>query len=265
MIILRFIHERFLFRLSVSKYTSNFLLKGGALLYALEGAKTRSTKDIDFLGKNINNDIEIIKKAFVEICSFEYFEDFVWFDKKSIVSHTISDQDKYHGIRVYIDSGFDSIKQRLQIDIGFGDEAVLLPKKINYPLLLDNLKPPRLNAYSIESIIAEKFQIMIEFSTVNSRMKDFYDVYLLLQSVKVNKIKLQLAIRKTFERRNTIYSDNHALFEKEFSSNPSRLKMWKLFLHKARLDEEIDFKIVLELIIEELRPFWESMKRNDNS
>jgi predicted nucleotidyltransferase component of viral defense system len=260
LIILRYLHERFLYRLSISKYADNFLLKGGTLLYALEGLKTRSTKDIDFLGKNISNNAETISKVFKEIFSIKYPDDFVWFDTSSISGQTISDQEKYPGIRIFIDAGFDTIKQRLQFDIGFGDIVSPAFVTIDYPLLLPDLNTPKLLVYSVETIIAEKFQTMIELSTANSRMKDFYDVYKLIQSGKYDKEDLQIAISATFESRNTPFRENHALFEYDFAHNPNRIKMWKAFRKKTGLDEKIEFTEVMHSITKELAQYWEFLK-----
>ena len=260
LIILRFLHERFLYRLSLSDFADKFLLKGGVLLYAFEGSKTRSTKDIDFLGNNISNDEDLIRNAIKEVCSIEYKDDCAWFDPESVICQTISEDDKYSGLRLFIDSGFDTIMLRIQIDIGFGDVVMPLPFTIDYPLLISELKPPKVKVYSVESVIAEKFHAMIELSTVNSRMKDFYDVYTLIFSSRYSKINLQLAIMSTFKRRNTPYIQNHALFTEEFFTNSTRIRMWKTFLKKFRLNENIEFKNVVETITKELTPVWESLK-----
>ncbi len=260
LIILRFLHERFLYRLSVSEFADKFLLKGGVLLYALEGSKTRSTKDIDFLGKNISNNEDSIRNAIKEICSIEDKDDCAWFDPESVICQTISENEKYSGLRVFIDSGFDTIMLRLQIDVGFGDVVKPLPLTIDYPLLISELKSPKVKVYSVESVIAEKFHAMIELSTVNSRMKDFYDVYLLIVSGRYSKINLQLAIKGTFKRRSTSYMQNHALFTEEFGTNSIRIRMWKTFLKKAGLNVDIEFKDVVETITKELTPFWEMLK-----
>ncbi len=135
-----------------------------------------------------------------------------------------------------------------------------LPFTIDYPLLISELKPPKVKVYSVESVIAEKFHAMIELSTVNSRMKDFYDVYTLIFSSRYSKINLQLAIMSTFKRRNTPYIQNHALFTEEFFTNSTRIRMWKTFLKKFRLNENIEFKNVVETITKELTPVWESLK-----
>lgn len=230
------------------------------MLYALEGSKTRSTKDIDFLGKNISNETEIIRKAFIEICAIDNPADCVRFDANRITSQTITDQEKYSGIRIFVDAGFDTIQQRLQIDIGFGDIVSPSPVIIDYPLLISNLQAPKLLVYSIEAVIAEKFQAMIELSTANSRMKDFYDVYQLIKSDKFNKVGLQIAIESTFAKRKTPYFENHALFDDDFYQDINRIKMWKSFLKKTGLNKELDFAEVVILITKELKPYWELLR-----
>jgi predicted nucleotidyltransferase component of viral defense system len=260
LIILRFLHERFLYRLSVSRFSGNFLLKGGALLYALEGSKTRSTLDIDFLGRNIANNSETIKEAITEICAFNYPNDCVWFNTTSIESLIISDHDKYNGIRLFIESGFDTIRQRLQIDIGFGDVVTPAPLTIDYPMLLDDLQTPVLLVYSTETIIAEKFQAMIELSAANSRMKDFYDVYKMIKKRDYSKLALLKAIENTFTGRMTSYSENHALFTSDFANNNNRQTMWKAFIKKTGLEKELLFPDVVQTITEELKPYWERLK-----
>ena len=100
---------------------------------------------------------------------------------------------------------------------------------------------------------------MLELSTANSRMKDFYDVYQLIKSGKFNKIGLQIAIKSTFEKRETSYSEHHALFDDEFYLKPNRVKMWNSFLNKTGLNKEIDFAEVVNVITKELKPYWESM------
>jgi len=169
-IVFRYLHERFLYRLSISEYANSFMLKGGNLLYAIEGLKVRPTIDVDFLGINIANDIEIVKNAFSNICTVNS-DDAVWFDASSIKAEQITEQDKYSGVRLLIDAGFDTIRQRIQIDIGFGDVIIPKAQKINYPVLLSEMQTPVLSVYSTETLIAEKFNAMIELSTLNSRMK----------------------------------------------------------------------------------------------
>ena len=260
-IIIRYLQERLLFRISQSKYRNKFYLKGGALIYAFEGSKTRYTLDIDLLGKEIANNTQTIKSAFAEIVSVPCPADGVWFNPETIQADIISEQEKYNGIRLYIDAGFHTIKQRMQVDIGFGD--VIVPStntNLEYPVLLAESEVPVLLAYSTETLIAEKFQAMIELSLANSRMKDFYDVHKLIISQKYNPKTLEEAIRATFTNRNTTYTENHSLFYDDFFTDQNRVKMWKAFLNKIGQDKDLNFSEVGKTITSNLRPIWEGLR-----
>ena len=213
LVIIRYLQERLIYRLSQSRYRDNFYLKGGALVYALQGSKTRFTLDIDLLGKAITGNMQIIKAAFAEICSLACPSDGVSFNSETIDAEIISEHNRQNGIRLFIYGGFHTIKQRLQIDIGFGDVVVPDPiQYIEYPVLLSDSEVPVIIAYSPETLIAEKFQAMIELSSVNSRMKDFYDVYKILISRNIDVNSLEESIKATFLNRQTFYTENHSLF-----------------------------------------------------
>jgi len=261
LIIVRYLQERLLYRVSQSKYRNKFYLKGGALIYAFEGSKTRYTLDIDLLGKEIANNTQTIKSAFAEIVSIPCPADGVWFNPEAIDAEIISEQDKYNGIRLFIEAGFHTIKQRMQVDIGFGD--VIVPtdnKNLEFPVLLAESEVPVLLAYSTETLIAEKFQAMIELSLANSRMKDFYDVHKLIISNKYSIKTLKEAIRATFINRSTPYTENHSLFSEDFFTDPYRLKMWKAFLNKIGQDKDLNFLDVGKTITTILKPIWEGLK-----
>lgn len=258
LIIIRFLHERLLYRISVSDYSQQLILKGGAFIYAVQGIKSRPTIDVDLLGTQISNDIETLCEVFRQICTIES-EDEVAFNPKSVVGELITQQDKYNGVRLYIDATFHTVKQRIQIDVGFGDIVIPVAQKLEYPILLDEMQIPVIQAYSTETVIAEKFQAMIELSVANSRMKDFYDVYNLLTDNKFDNETLEEAIKVTFVNRGTSYTENHALFTAEFGTNPQRKKSWTVFLNKINRDKELEFEDVMRLISEKLMPFWAKM------
>ena len=176
-VITRYLHERFLYRISLSKYQSSFVLKGGNLMYVIEGLHIRPTLDIDILAQNIDNDKDKLKNIFKVICDVSYNNDCVRFNTDSIAVFDIAEEKKYSGIRLLIDTQFDTIRQNIQIDIGFGDVITPAATKLSYPVLLNELETPEILAYSIETVIAEKFEAMIQLGELNSRMKDFYDVY----------------------------------------------------------------------------------------
>jgi len=255
-LIIRYLHERLLYRLANSEYVNNFILKGGLLLYAIEGLHIRPTMDIDMLARQIGNNKEIITQIFRAICNIKYEDDCVIFDTKSIEITDIAKDAKYHGVRILIDARLDTIRQRLQIDIGFGDVIIPAPVKIQYPVLLDELEKPQINAYSIETVIAEKFHAMIVLGSFNSRMKDFYDAYILLKNNEINNANLREAILQTFKNRETEFTDNPELFTTSFFEDKNRKIMWKAFLRKTKVSEELDFSSIVKNILERLQPIY---------
>ena len=155
MLLIRYFQERFLYRLSVSSYRNNFYLKGGTLLYVYETKFPRPTIDIDLVGIKIKNNRENLSSIFTEICRIEFPEDGVVFDLHSIKTAEITVSKKYHGIRISLVACLDTIRQKMQIDIGFGDKAVM--QTISYPNLIDTLPSADICAYSVEYVVAEKF------------------------------------------------------------------------------------------------------------
>ena len=256
-IITRYLHERLLYRIAVSDYAKHFFLKGGNLLYAIEGLHIRPTTDIDILAKQIRNDKDEIKQIFQTICCIKYDDDCVIFHIDSIKTAYISEENKYNGVRVFVDAGLDTIRQRLQIDIGFSDVITPAPVYLTYPTLLNELAKPIIRAYSIETVIAEKFQAMIILGNFNTRMKDFYDVYILLNNNKIEDDNLQEAILQTFKNRNTDFVENNELFLQSFYEDPNRQTMWKAFLQKMKITDNLEFSFVVKSIVERLQPIYD--------
>ena len=259
LIIIRFLHERLIYRISVSAYSEQFILKGGAFIYAIQGIKSRPTIDIDLLGTQISNDVEELCDAFRHICEVQS-EDEVSFNPESVAGELITQQDKYNGVRLFIESAFTTVRQRIQIDVGFGDIVTPTIQELEYPVLLDEMQVPVIHAYSKETVIAEKFHAMIELSVANSRMKDFYDVYKLLSDNEFDSATLEEAIVATFNNRETIYTENHALFAAEFATNANRKRNWTAFLNKINRDKNLNFEDVMAIIQERLQPYWERLK-----
>lgn len=259
MIAIRYFQERLLFRLSQSKYNDTFCLKGGVLLYLFEEHKSRPTMDIDFLASNTSNEAENLKNIFCDICQIDYQDDAVTFDYESIETSEIIKQGNYNGIRVKVTGKLDTIKQNIQIDIGFGDKVYPNPILVKYPVILE-MEQPEINIYSIYSAIAEKFEAMIQLSEANSRMKDFYDIYTLLTNNEIDKQELEIAINLTFETRKAIISKEHSLFQNSFYEDKNRITQWKAFLRKSKITNDIEFKTVMQLIKTELEPIYKLMK-----
>jgi len=252
-LIVRFLHERLLYRLSVSPYADKFCLKGGALLYALEGMSARQTRDLDLLGRNISNEAENIKQCFTKILSIICEEDGVVFDLENLEATEIVKEGNYKGTRLEFWAQLGQIKEKMQVDIGFGDIVIPAPKLMDFPTLLD-LPSPRVQAYSVESVIAEKFHAMIYLGEINSRMKDFYDVYHLLRPNKFDPALLRQAIAETFEHRETELPNTTPVFSAIFSQDENRQRLWNVFLKKSKL-ENIAFDEVVQYIGKEIVPF----------
>jgi predicted nucleotidyltransferase component of viral defense system len=253
--IVKFFQERLLFRLSKSKYKDNFLLKGGALAYTFSGEESRHTKDIDFLLTKLNAETEFLKSVFAEITAIDG-DDGVIFKASSIKAETITKEGNYSGTRIKIEARLSKISQQVQVDIGVGDYVTPGPQEITYPTILAELEAPKLLAYSIETLVAEKFNAMIDLGVFNSRLKDFYDIYKCIEVCNV--VILEEAINNTFKRRETGWTRNHSVFQDEFYTDKSRLKQWGIFLKKNQL-ESIDFASVKRKIIEHLFPIYEKM------
>lgn len=231
-VLVRYLHERLLFRISASPYKSHFLLKGSSLLFALDGFKARPTIDIDLLGERISNDRDNLKEVFQKVCAIECEDDGVRFDATSLELEPIAVEKKYPGTSVKVVAHLDTIVQQVSVDIGFGDVVTPYPLSLDYPLLLPDVPAVELYAYSLETLIAEKFHAMVDRDESNSRMKDFFDVYQLFANHEIDKELLAEAIVGTFKNRNTPYRENLALFTDKFATDATRNIWWKAFLKR---------------------------------
>jgi predicted nucleotidyltransferase component of viral defense system len=254
-VLIRFFHERLMYRLAKSKYRSSFYLKGGSLLFALNPVIARPTLDVDLLGINFPSTPELLRSMFADICLQTCPEDGITFDIDSIQVNDIMNDKEYLGIHVKIQANLDSIRQWVAIDVGFGDSVVGV-KEMSYPSLLDNLPKANIFVYSIESIVAEKFHAMIERDESNSRMKDFFDVYQILTNQDIDNQVLGSAIKATFHARKTSYNSKVKLFSSYFARDESKLSLWKNFLRKIKYTEPLNFEDVMNLIRERLERYW---------
>ncbi len=260
LILTRYFQERLLFRLSQSKHRDNFCLKGGALLYALERETSRPTLDLDLLSMKIRLDKARFAGIFIEICDFQYPGDGVLYDTGKITVAEIMEQRRYAGLQIKVPVSLGNMRQVMKVDIGFGDVVTPPPNVMTYPTLLD-MEAPEIKAYSTETVIAEKFEAMIDLSESNSRMKDFYDVYQLLSKNRFDPETLQRAVSQTFINRRTVMRNNHPIFEPAFANDPIRLKQWEGFLHRSKLDDSIAFQGVMQCIREYLLPVYEEISQ----
>lgn len=250
----RYFNERLLYRVSVSQYKDNFLLKGGSLLYALDGLEARPTVDVDFMADKISRDRETLTKIFKKIVAIDCDEDGVYFDTESIKTEPITVDKKYPGSRFYVTAHMDTIVHNMTVDIGFGDVVSPCPMAIDFPLLLPNIPSVNLQAYSLETVVAEKFHTMIDRDETNSRMKDFFDCYQLLTQRNLSVETLFEAIKATFDNRTLTYNPNLKLFSDEFAADKERIMRWKAFLKKIKWKDDIPFSNVMQIIKDRLQP-----------
>lgn len=226
-------------------------MKGGALVYSILKDESRPTLDIDLLANNIKANQENLAIIFREIAKIES-SDGVTFDADKITTIVIVKDGDYSGVRVKMLVNLGNIRQTLQVDIGIGDVVTPAAVEMTYPTILD-FESPKLLSYSVETLIAEKFEAMINLGEYNSRMKDFYDVYTFLKTEKFDKDILTEAISNTFQKRKTKLSMNAAIFKIAFAEDANRRKQWKAFLKKSQLDMSLDFTVVMAKICDELK------------
>ena len=252
--------ERTIYRIALSKYLNHFTLKGGVLLYALfDGDFTRVTRDIDFLASQISNSTENIKRIFIDIFSM-VCDDALTYDLDTLEVKSITEFKKYHGVNVSITSYLDKTRIPISIDIGFGD--IVYPEKelINYPVLLE-MENPVIYAYSIYSVISEKFEAIVALGDANSRYKDFYDIFLLANRYDLEGYKLQDAIRKTFMHRGTSINEIFA-FSEGFVNSDIHQNRWNAFLKKKKTLVSVELSDAIEVLKILLLPIVDSI--NDN-
>jgi hypothetical protein len=167
--------ERLLYRLSRSAARERFVLKGAMLFSVWSGAPHRATRDLDLLGKG-PNDVGVLVKDFQEICWTPVEDDGLKFLAESVTGEEIRDGKEYEGVRLSFEARLGVARIPIQVDIGFGDVVLPKPVSLEYPTLLD-FPAPRLLAYPRETVIAERFQSMVELGIANSRTKDFFDLW----------------------------------------------------------------------------------------
>ncbi len=251
LILTRYAIERFLYRLSCSEYAERFVLKGAMLMAIWMGHSHRPTRDLDLLGFGESSE-EALRRIFEEICRVEVERDGLAFDLSSIAIEEIRGDQEYSGQRVKLNARLGSARMRIQIDVGFGDVVVPKAKPAIYPVLLD-FPAPRIRAYPKETLIAEKLQAMVVLGMANSRMKDYYDIYVLSKTFSFDGHDLVKAITATFKRRDTpIPGDAPFALSDELAMNRDKVSQWRGFMNRSGLG---DLDVDLAQIVAVLRDF----------
>lgn len=251
--------ERFLYRLSKSEHSEKFVLKGALLFMVWEpDYERRTTMDIDLLGFT-ENSLENLVAIAKQVCEAEVEEDGIEFDSESIRVGRIKEDADYEGVRILINAFLERSRIPIQIDIGFGD--ALVPGAIpgTVPTLLD-FPAPKLRCYHQLTAIAEKFQAMIKLGELNSRMKDFYDIWNIIQHEEIDGAELQKACGATFEQRETLFDLEVRFFSENFSEALGKETQWTAFVRKQGLEDvaPAGFEEVVGILQTFFRPMVES-------
>ena len=244
--------ERFLYRLSKSSHADRFILKGALMFTAWKLASYRPTMDIDLLGKTANQVggvVGIVK----EVCTQSVEPDGLIFDPATVVGARIAEDANYKGIRIRFRANLGTARLTLQLDIGFGDVIVPAPQPAEYPTILD-FPAPRLPGYSKESVVAEKFESLVTLGMLNSRMKDYFDIWSLSRQFDFDGQVLANAIAKTFSNRRTAIVSEPVGLTARFADDPAKEAQWRGFLRKSRLDGSPDLGEVLSFVASFLEP-----------
>lgn len=249
-----FAMERFLYRLSKSAHSGKFILKGALMFTAWGGHSARATMDIDFLAQRIANSLQVISDAMKDACIVDVDADGMLYDPESVTVSRITEDAEYEGVRVRIKASLGNARIFLQVDIGFGDAVFPNPRRVGYPVILD-MPAPELNGYTPESAIAEKYQTMIKLGILNSRMKDFYDIWLLSRIFNFSGKNLAEAIKQTFSNRYTPIVANPEIFDSVFVTDENKQIQWKSFIRKVGLSDAPElFSDVLDVLEVFLKP-----------
>ncbi|PYS47479.1 MAG: nucleotidyl transferase AbiEii/AbiGii toxin family protein [Acidobacteria bacterium] len=228
-----FAMERFLYRLSISPHRDHFILKGALLMTAWHAPQARPTVDIDLAGRT-SNDPEHIRRIIQEICSIEVSPDGIHFDPATVKVARIKEDAEYEGVRARSQATLSRARIEMQIDIGFGDIVVPKPRSLEYPVIL-NFPAPVLLGYPRETVIAEKLQALTMLGILNSRLKDYFDIWLLSRLYSFEGATLADAIRATFENRSTPVDPEPPGLTEIYSSDPARLRQWSAFQRRNRI------------------------------
>jgi predicted nucleotidyltransferase component of viral defense system len=255
--------ERFLYRLGCSPHRERFVLKG-AMLFALWGGSFyRPTRDLDFTGYG-QIATGAILDAMRDICTLVVEDDGVVFRDDTLKAGPIRDEAEYGGVRVVFQAGIGTARIRMQVDIGFGDAIEPGAALADYPTLLE-LPAPRIRVYPHEMVVAEKLHAMVTLGEINSRYKDFYDLYVMISQFPFDGGRLSRAVAATFERRRTpITGPLPVALTSRFYADTGRAEQWRAYLGRNGLaGVPTDLVAVGEKIMGFLGPVWTALVRGE--
>ncbi|HSL88708.1 MAG TPA: nucleotidyl transferase AbiEii/AbiGii toxin family protein [Ignavibacteriaceae bacterium] len=260
-VVSQYVQERFLYRLSKSIYSNNLILKGALLFIAHDISRNRPTRDIDFLGSKVPNVIDDLIEVIKEILLIK-INDGLSFDSDSVEAENITEDGDYKGVRIKFYAFLENSRERMQLDIGFGDIITAGPVEIYFPTLLD-FPAPKLKVYSIETAIAEKFEAIASLQLQTSRMKDFYDILFFAEHYNFKKETLIQAIITTFSNRSTKLELSKPIFEDKFKKDERFQNLWKAFLDRNKFESNQTFSEVVSQIQSFIQPIFDSETKNN--
>jgi hypothetical protein len=235
LVLVRFAIERLLYRLSKSKHRDRFVVKGAMMFQVWSNLTHRPTRDLDLLGFG-EPDVDHFVNVFRELCDQVVEDDGLIFTADSVSATKLKEHEEYEGIRMRFDAKLGSARIPIQVDIGFGDEITPESVLIDFPTVL-KLPAPSLQSYPRETVVAEKFQAMVILGITNSRMKDFFDLFILCTEFEFDGEVIRQAIKATFDRRKTTIPDSRPLaLSADFSKDKQKSTQWIAFLRKSNLD-----------------------------
>ena len=249
LLLTRYVLERMLYRLSISKQRDQFILKGALLFDLWFDVPHRPTHDADFLGFG-SAEIPHIEETFRDICRIEV-EDGIAFQPDTVKAAEIRKEANYAGVRVTLLGMLDSARCPVQIDIGFGDAVVPGPDEVHYPVILGEMPGPHLHVYPRYTVVAEKLEALTSLGMLNSRMKDYFDLWILAKHSDFDGQILSRAVAATFDRRRTAIPAGVPIgLSDEFINDAQKGKQWQAFLRKNALEP-----IPLATVVGDLRDF----------
>ncbi len=253
--------ERFLYRLSKSEYAGRFVLKGALLLRAWRAPSVRPTMDIDLLGR-MSNAPASLEAVVRQVCKQPVEDDGLIFDAESVEGAAIAEEADYTGVRLRFRGTLGTARITMQIDVGFGDVITPEPSKLTYPTLLGH-EAPELLAYPRETVVAEKLQVMLHRRMLNSRLRDYYDIWLLSRNFAFDGALLAQAIKNTCARRETEITEHPSGLSAEFVQDPARQTQWAAFRRKSKLADSPENLIdLLESVADFLGPVVQALSHD---
>lgn len=235
LVLTRYALERLMYRLSRGAHCEQFVLKG-AMLFALWGDEPhRPTRDLDLHGRGAS-DASRLEQLFREIIGVQVEDDGLEFAPETVRGERIREEEEYEGMRVRFEARLGSARIPVQVDVGFGDAITPAAEETDYPVLLD-FPAPRLRAYPRETVVAEKFEAMVKLGIANSRMKDFYDLWVLARDFEFQGRALSRAIEATFARRRTpVPTEEPLALTAAFHEDEGKRTQWLAFLRRTGLE-----------------------------